>query len=72
MRLQNARNLGSGSLICASIAADGESAYVLASGSTYKIPLNGGERGIVQSGRTIVLPSGRVSRKGGKLHYESE
>lgn len=71
MRHQNARNLGGGSLICASGAADGEAVYALRGGATVKLAASGEDRGTVCYGTAVVLPNGRVTREGGALKYES-
>lgn len=71
MRLQNARNLGGGSLICAALAADGDAVYVLRGGATVKLAVSGEDRGTVCFGAAVILPHGRVTREGGTLKYES-
>lgn len=72
MRLQNARNLGGGDLICGRSGVGGDAVYIYRGGSTVKVLAGGESLGAVARGKTVVLAGGRVTIQGGKLSYESE
>ena len=72
MRLQNARNLGGGTLLSAAAGTDGDAVYIFKNGATVKMLASGENRGTVCYGAAIVLPDGRVTAEGGKLIYDGK
>ena len=72
MRLQNARNLGGGSLVSAAAGTDGDAVYVLRNGATVKVLTSGENRGTVCYGAAVVLPGGKVTIEGGELSYDGK